>query len=218
MTQLFSPYADMWVRIVLFALAASPAVLVGGGYAITRSPVVTGQFLFHTQPIPFSHEHHVGFDGLDCRYCHFGVETSRWAGIPPTEVCMTCHSQIFTQAPLLAPARESLVSGAPIRWERVHGLPDYVYFDHSIHIAKGVGCTTCHGQVDQMPLTKQAETMTMGWCISCHRNPAPYLRKPEDVFAASWSPPPDQSEEGRKLMAHYQIDTAHLIDCSVCHR
>ncbi|MBV9289554.1 MAG: cytochrome c3 family protein [Hyphomicrobiales bacterium] len=218
MAQLFSPYADTAVRVALFALAASPAILIGGGYAITRSPYITGQFLFHTQPVLFSHEHHVGFDGLDCRYCHFGVETSRWAGIPPTEVCMTCHSQLFTDAPVLATERHSLVSGEPIRWTRVRSLPDYVYFDHAIHIAKGVGCTTCHGQVDQMPLTLQAEPMTMAWCINCHKNPAPYLRKPEDVFADSWSPPPDQHEEGRKLMAHYEIDTTHLIDCSVCHR
>lgn len=218
MAQLFTPYADMAVRVALIALAASPAILVGAGYAITRSPYVNGQFLFHTQPIPFSHEHHVGFDGLDCRYCHWGAETSRWAGIPPTEVCMTCHSQIFTQAPVLEQARNSLASGQPIPWVRVRSLPDYVYFDHSIHLAKGVGCTTCHGQVDQMPLTLQAEPMTMGWCIECHKNPAPYLRQPEDVFADSWSPPPDQQKEGRKLMAHYQIDTTHLIDCSVCHR
>ena len=123
-----------------------------------------------------------------------------------------------TQAAVLAPARESLVSGKPIPWRRVKALPDYVYFDHSIHLAKGIGCTTCHGQVDQMPLTLQAEPMTMGWCIDCHRNPAPYLRKPEDVFADSWSPPPDQNLEGRKLMTRYEIDTTHLTDCSVCHR
>jgi Cytochrome c7 and related cytochrome c len=218
MAQIFSPYADAAVRVVLFALAASPAVLIGAGYAITRSAYVTGQSLEHMQPIPFSHEHHVGLDGLDCRYCHFGVESSPWAGIPPTEVCMTCHSQIFADAPLLAPARESLATGRPIPWRRVHALPDYVYFDHSIHIAKGVGCTTCHGEVDRMPLMRQVEPMTMGWCLDCHRNPAPNLRKPEDVFAASWSPPPDQDKEGRKLMAHYQIDTTHLSDCSVCHR
>ncbi len=218
MSQIFQPYADAAVRAGLFALAAAPAILIGAGFAITRSPFITGQSLFHSQPIPFSHEHHVGFDGLDCRYCHFGAETSRWAGIPPTEVCMTCHSQIFTEAGVLALARESLVTDRPIAWQRVHALPDYVYFAHAIHIAKGVGCTTCHGQVNEMPLTSQAEPMTMGWCLDCHRNPAPYLRKPEDVFSTSWSPSPDQNEEGRKLMAHYQIDTTHLMDCSVCHR
>ena len=171
--QLFHPYADTAVRIVLFALAASPALLIGAGFAITRSPYVTGQEVVHTQPVPFSHEHHVGFDGLDCRYCHFGVETSRWAGIPPTEVCMTCHSQLFAQASVLAPVRESLALKKPIAWNWVHALPDYVYFDHSIHVAKGVGCTTCHGQVDQMPLMKEAQSMTMGWCLDCHRNPGP---------------------------------------------
>jgi len=218
MAQLFQPYADMGVRAVLVAIAVSPAVLIAASFAVPRSPFVTGQSLVHLQPIPFSHEHHVGFDGLDCRYCHFGAETSRWAGIPPTEVCMTCHSQIFTEAAVLAPARDSLASGEPIPWRRVKALPDYVYFDHSIHLAKGVGCTTCHGQVDQMPLTLQAQPMTMGWCIDCHRNPAPHLRRREEVFADSWSPPADQSEEGRKLMAQYEIDTTHLTDCSVCHR
>jgi hypothetical protein len=218
MAQLFQPYADTAARGALIALAVSPAILIGAGYAIPRSPFITGQSLVHLQPIPFSHEHHVGFDGLDCRYCHFGAETSRWAGIPPTEVCMTCHSQIFAQAPVLAAARESLASGSPIPWRRVKSLPDYVYFDHSIHLAKGVGCTTCHGQVDQMPLTLQAQPMTMGWCLDCHRDPAPHLRKPDEVFADSWSPPIDQGVEGRKLMAQYEIDTAHLTDCSVCHR
>lgn len=216
--QLFHPYADTALRIILFGLAASPALLIGAGFAITRSPYVTGQEAVHTQPVPFSHEHHVGFDRLDCRYCHFGVETSRWAGIPPTEVCMTCHSQLFAQASVLAPVRDSLALKKPIVWARVHALPDYVYFDHSIHVAKGVGCTTCHGQVDQMPLMKQAQSMTMGWCLDCHRNPGPNLRKPEEVFTTSWTPPPNQNEEGRKLMERYHIDTAHLTDCSVCHR
>jgi hypothetical protein len=131
---------------------------------------------------------------------------------------MTCHSQLFAQASVLAPVRESLALKKPIVWARVHALPDYVYFDHSVHVAKGVGCTTCHGQVDQMPLMKQAQSMTMGWCLDCHRNPGPNLRKPEEVFATSWTPPPNQNEEGRKLMARYHIDTAHLTDCSVCHR
>ena len=216
--QLFHPYADTAVRVALLTLAVSPALLIAGGFAISRSPYVTGQDLVSAQPVPFSHEHHVGFDGLDCRYCHFGVETSRWAGIPPTEVCMTCHSQLFDQASVLAPVRESLTKNKPIAWVRVHALPDYVYFDHAIHVAKGVGCTTCHGEVERMPLTKQATPMTMGWCIDCHRNPAPHLREPDQVFATSWSPPPDQKEKGLKLMRHYEIDTTHLIDCSVCHR
>src|SRR5947209_5986433 len=162
MAQLFPPYADTAVRAALIVLAASPAILIGAGYAITRSPYITGQDFVHLQPVPFSHEHHVGFDGLDCRYCHFGAERSRWAGIPPAEVCMTCHSQLFSQAPPLEPVRDSFAAGKPIAWRRVRALPDYVYFDHSIHLAKGVGCTTCHGQVDQMPLTLQAQPMTMG--------------------------------------------------------
>ena len=218
MAQLFQPYADTAVRVALAALAVSPALLIVAGFALTRSPYVTGENRVHTQPIPFSHEHHVGFDGIDCRYCHVGVETSRWAGVPPTEICMTCHSQLFSDARMLAPLRESFANNVPIAWNRVHALPDYVYFDHAIHIAKGVGCTTCHGRVDEMPLMKQAQPMTMGWCLDCHRNPAPHLRKRNDVFATDWSPPPDQDEEGRKLMASYHIDISHLTDCSVCHR
>jgi hypothetical protein len=131
---------------------------------------------------------------------------------------MTCHSQLYTQAPLLAPVRESLASGRPVAWRRVHQLPDYVYFDHSIHIAKGVGCTTCHGPVDRMPLMRQATPMTMAWCLDCHRAPARYLRKPDDVFSLSWTPGPDQADEGRKLLHQYLIDTVHLTDCSICHR
>jgi hypothetical protein len=118
----------------------------------------------------------------------------------------------------LGPVRASFASSKPIAWNRVHALPDYVYFDHSIHVAKGVGCTTCHGRVDQMPLMQQARSMTMGWRLDCHRNPAPNLRKPEEVFATAWTPPRGQDEEGRKLMARYHIDVAHLTDCSVCHR
>jgi hypothetical protein len=216
--QLFHPYADTALRVALLGLAVAPVFVVAAGYALTQSPYVTGQNLVSPQPIPFSHEHHVGFDGLDCRYCHFGVENSRWAGVPPTEVCMTCHSQLFAHAEVLKPVRESLTANRPIAWTRVHALPDYVYFDHSIHVAKGVGCTTCHGEVERMPLTKQATPMTMGWCLDCHRNPAPYLREPDQIFVTAWTPPPDQKQEGLKLMRHYEIDTTHLMDCSVCHR
>ena len=218
MAQLFHPYADTAVRILLFGLAASPALLIGAGFAITRSPYVTGQEIVPTQPVPFSHEHHVGFDGLDCRYCHFGVDTLRLAGIPPTEVCMTCHSQLFAQASVLAPVRESLAVGKPIAWTGSMRCPTTCISTTRSMWRKGAGCTTCHGQVDEMPLMKQAQSMTMGWCLDCHRNPGPHLRKPEKVFATAWTTPLDQNEEGRKLMARYHIDTAHLTDCSVCHR
>ena len=132
-----------------------------------RSSYITDQSVTIEQPVPFSHEHHVNGLGVDCRYCHSAVEKSAMAGIPPTHTCMTCHSELYTQAEMLAPVRKSLADRTPIRWNKVHRLPDYVYFDHSIHIAKGVGCTTCHGDVQHMPLMRQAAPLTMGWCLEC---------------------------------------------------
>ena len=146
--------------------------------------------------MPFSHEHHVRGLGIDCRYCHTSVEKSSFAGIPPTETCMTCHSQIWTDSPMLEPVRTSLRTNTPIRWNRVHDLPDYVYFNHGIHVQKGVGCVSCHGRVDQMPLTWKAEPMTMEWCLSCHRNPEKHLRPREEVFNMDWVPPEDQVDAG----------------------
>jgi hypothetical protein len=216
--QIFGPAANSITRVVLISVLAAPFVVFGLGYAVSRSQYITGASITHDQPVPFSHEHHVTGLGLDCRYCHASVERSAVAGVPPTHTCMTCHSQLFTQAALLAPIRESLADNKPIRWQRVNALPDYVYFDHSIHIAKGVGCTTCHGPVGAMPLMRQAQSLTMGWCLNCHRDPAPYLRTPAEVFDPEWKAPADQLEEGRKRLVAYHIETQHLTDCSVCHR
>jgi hypothetical protein len=169
------------------------------------------------QPVPFSHKHHVSGLGLDCRYCHTTVEISQNAGIPPTHTCMTCHSQIWTNAEILAPVRQSLAEGKPLRWTSVYTLPDYVYFDHSIHIAKGVGCTECHGPIGDMPLTRKAETLYMSWCLSCHRDPAPHLRPKDQVFNPHWQRTAD-TPSGEKLMAEYHIHPETLSDCGVCHR
>jgi len=218
MPQLFRPYADSVARIILVAIVVVPFLAVGVAYLIMRSEYITDQTITLNQPVPFSHVHHVGDLGLDCRYCHTGVETSPVAGVPPTHVCMTCHSQLYTQTAMLAPVRESIAEDRPIRWNKVNKLPDYVYFDHSIHIAKGVGCSTCHGTVDQMPLMRQAAPLTMGWCLNCHRDPTPYLRPQSAVFDPDWKPPADQAEQGRKLLVKYLIDNHHLTDCSVCHR
>lgn len=218
MPQLFRPYADSVARIVLVAIVVVPFLAIGVAYLIMRSEYITDQTITLNQPVPFSHVHHVGDLGLDCRYCHTGVETSPVAGVPPTHVCMTCHSQLYTQTAMLAPVRESIAEDRPIRWNKVNKLPDYVYFDHSIHIAKGVGCSTCHGAVDQMPLMRQAAPLTMGWCLNCHRDPTPYLRPQSAVFDPDWKPPADQAEQGRKLLVKYLIDNHHLTDCSVCHR
>ena len=218
MPQLFRPYADTVARTVLIALLVLPFVAIGLAYATMRSSYITNQSITLEQPVPFSHAHHVGGLGIDCRYCHTGVETSTVAGVPPTHTCMSCHSQLYTQTEMLAPVRASLADSRPIRWNKVHRLPDYVYFDHSIHIAKGVGCSTCHGDVSRMRLMRQEAPLTMGWCLDCHRDPAPHLRPPDKIFAADWQPPRDQAEQGRRLAAQYHIDNKHLTDCSICHR
>jgi cytochrome c peroxidase len=138
--------------------------------------------------------------------------------MPTTTTCMTCHSQLFTNTAMLAPVRQSLANNKPMRWTRVHRLPDYVYFDHSIHLAKGVGCSTCHGDVAAMPLMRQVAPLTMDWCLDCHRDPAPNLRPRDQTFATQWTPPKDQAEQGKRLLVEYHIDTEHLTDCSRCHR
>jgi hypothetical protein len=170
------------------------------------------------QIVPFSHKHHVGDIGLDCRYCHTAVEQSAFAGIPPTHTCMTCHSELFTQQPMLAPVVQSFANGDSLQWNRIHDLPDFVYFNHSIHIAKGVGCATCHGPIDRMPLTWRVAPLTMQWCLDCHRAPEKYLRPVERVFDMAWRPSGDQLALGRRLVAAYHIHKSSLTDCSTCHR
>jgi hypothetical protein len=169
------------------------------------------------QPVPFSHKHHVTGLGIDCRYCHTKVEKSANAGMPSTAVCMTCHSQIWTNAAMLAPDRQSLAENTPIRWTRVYTLPDYVFFDHSIHIAKGVGCTECHGPIGDMALTWKARTLYMSWCLSCHRDPAPHLRPKDEVFNPHWHRTA-ATPSGAALATAYHIHTENLSDCGICHR
>lgn len=216
--QIFTPGANSVARFVLASIAVVPVLAVGIAYQVMRSSYITDQNITRNQPVPFSHQHHVGGFGLDCRYCHTSVEQTRFAGIPPTETCMTCHSQVWTNAEMLAPVRKSLAQGEPIRWTRVHNLPDYVYFDHSVHVTNGIGCSTCHGPIEEMRLTRQAAPLTMAWCLDCHRNPVPHLRPREAIFDQTWKPPENQEEEGRKLLAQYHIETEHLTDCSRCHR
>jgi hypothetical protein len=218
MPQIFGPAANSVARVLLLSILVAPFLAIGLGYAVMRSQYITGASITRDQPVPFSHEHHVTALGLDCRYCHSSVERSAVAGVPPTETCMTCHSQLYTQAQMLAPVRTSLAENRPIRWQRVNVLPDYVYFDHSIHIAKGVGCTTCHGPVGTMALMRQAQSLTMGWCLNCHRDPTPYLRERSAVFDPEWKPAAQQEEEGKKRLIAYLIDNKHLTDCSTCHR
>jgi hypothetical protein len=190
--------------------------LVAAAYAMDRGHFITNVNVAPDQPIPFSHKHHVSDDGIDCRYCHTSVETSAFAGIPPTETCMSCHSQLWTNAELLEPVRASFQTGKSISWTRVHDLPDYVYFNHSIHVNKGMGCSTCHGRIDLMPLTYKVNTLYMNWCLTCHRDPEKYVRPRDQVFNMAYEPPPDQTDLGRKLVAQYKIQK--LTDCVTCHR
>src|SRR5581483_11790612 len=175
MPQIFSRRANTIARLSIILIVLFFIALGWLGYAGFWSSYTTMVNVPLTQPVPFSHKHHVTDDGIDCRYCHTGVENARFAGVPPTETCMTCHSQIFRDAPMLEPVRASLRENVPIRWNRVNDLPDFVYFDHSIHVQKGIGCSTCHGPVDQMPLTWKGESFYMKWCLDCHRAPQNFV-------------------------------------------
>jgi len=220
MPQIFHRSANSISRLSVFGGIFIIAGIAWAGAEIQRSPYNTRAFVARQQPVQFSHKHHAGDDGIDCRYCHTTVEVSWFAGIPPTATCMNCHSQLFADSPYLEPVRESFRNGMPIKWTRVHDLPDFVYFNHSIHVNKGVGCSTCHGRVDQMPLTWSVVSLHMEWCLECHRNPAKYIRPREQVFNMDWPPPGyDQMAEGKKLMKRYDIDSVEEItNCSTCHR
>jgi hypothetical protein len=216
MSQIFHRSANIISRVSIFGAVFAVAGALVLLAQINRSPWVTDAHVAREQPIQFSHERHVGGNGIDCRYCHTSVEKSRVAGIPPTKTCMNCHSEIFSNSPFLEPVRASFANNQPLRWTRVHDLPDFVYFDHSIHVNKGVGCTTCHGQVDRMPLMWQEQSLQMEWCLDCHRNPEKYVRPRDAVFRVDYQPPANQAELGGRLVAEYEIQ--RLTSCSTCHR
>ncbi len=219
MAQIFHRSTNTISRLTIYLTLVIVGVLLMVTDRIQRSGYITSANVVVEQPVPFSHKHHVADAGIDCRYCHTSVEDSAFAGIPPTRTCMNCHSLLFANSPFLEPVRASYRTGAPIEWNRVHKLADYVYFDHSIHIAKGVGCATCHGQVDQMPLVRQVATLQMEWCIDCHRQPEKYLRPKDQVFNMAYQAPPDQIALGLKLKQEYHIRSAQeLTSCSTCHR
>ncbi len=219
MPQVFPRWADTFARLCVISAVLVPAGLVWACLVFTRSSYGTAAAAAHVQPVPFSHEHHVGVLGIDCRYCHTSVEHSSFAGMPPTKTCMNCHSQIWVGSDMLAPVRASYRTGEPLRWQRVYNLPGFVYFDHSIHVQKGVGCTSCHGQIDEMPFTYQVPSLLMEWCLDCHRAPERHLRPREEVFNMKWTPPPNQLEVGRELARKYEIRAPRfLTSCSVCHR
>ena len=221
MGQIFGKSSNSFARATLVSGFFGFFGFWGSVYLIYWSPYTTDQYVPREQEVPFSHKHHVGGLGLDCRYCHTSVEKSSFAGIPPTETCMTCHSKVWTEAPLLAPVRQSLATQQPLRWKRVNQLPDFVFFNHSIHVQKGIGCSSCHGAVDQMPLTWKAHSLYMRWCLNCHEAPEKQIRPRSEIFNVEWKPPPDQLKQGRKLVQEYHISTERLRqlrDCSMCHR
>jgi hypothetical protein len=216
MPQIFHRSANTLSKVSLAGIVLLLGGLIGLAMLIGRSSYVTRAQEYVEQPVQFSHLHHVLDDGIDCRYCHTSVETSSFAGIPPTKTCMNCHSQIWQSAPILEPVRASFREDRPMQWIRVHDLPDFVYFNHSIHVKKGMGCETCHGRIDQMPLTRQQNSLQMEWCLNCHRNPQEFVRPREEVFTMGYRPREAQATLGPKLVAEYNIRPS--TDCSTCHR
>src|SRR5579862_6294339 len=234
MAQIFHRSANTIARLSIIAVVVIVSLVLWAGLELQRSPYATWQGVAQAQPVPFSHQHHNAGDGIDCRYCHTSVEKSNFAGIPPTKTCMNCHSQIWTNAPILEPVRASFRNNTNLTWIRVHDLPDFVYFNHQIHVNKGVGCATCHGPVDKMPLMYQYNSLQMEWCLDCHRAPEKYLRPKSEVFNMAYRVPTEenpvaavpggelfkeQTELGLELKRLYKIsDPTHMTTCSVCHR
>src|SRR6266404_5055247 len=219
MPQVFHRSTTSISRFTIFGALFMAAALGWLGDMMQRSAYVNYMGVAQLQPVPFSHQHHAGSLGIDCRYCHTSVETAGFAGVPPTKTCMNCHSQIWMGAPMLEPVRASFRTGQSLQWTRVNDLPDFVYFDHSIHVSKGVGCYSCHGPVDRMPLMYAAHTLQMEWCISCHRNPERELRPREQVFNMAYEAPAEQAKLGTTLARQYHVRTPmDLTSCNTCHR
>ena len=219
MAQFFNRSANNIARISMLMVVVLGGVAFYVYTQVARSSYLTGQFLEKQQPVQFSHKHHVGDDGIDCRYCHATVETTATAGMPATQTCMNCHSQLFSDQPYLEPVRASFRENKPIQWERVHDLPEFVYFNHSIHVAKGVGCSTCHGQIDQMPAVYQENTLQMEWCIACHRAPENKIRPKSEITSMKWQDNDLTTEERIKLKEDYKIRSREMLtSCSTCHR
>ena len=220
MPQAFRPHTVLLLKaagLLCLGLLVGLAMLVR--WAMT--PAVA-QGAAAPQPIPFSHKHHVGDDGIDCRFCHKSVERAAFAGMPSSQTCLTCHSQLFRDAPVLAPLHASAASGNPLRWTRVYDLPDFVYFDHHIHIARGVACMSCHGRIDQMPLTQRVAPLEMQWCLECHRHARERVGPLSKVFSmepaeAGVALAPDEQRQLQQLILRIP-DRRRLTDCSTCHR
>ena len=215
MPRLFPRWSDTAFRLALIGLVIAGTTAIAGPMIFMRTPYNTGQHYSVDQPVQFDHRHHVKDDGIDCRYCHRDVERSAWAGVPSTDVCMGCHNQVWRDSPMLEPVRRAWFSGQPIPWNRVHQLPQFVYFDHSVHVNHGIGCVSCHSRVDGMALTEQGQPLTMGWCLSCHRSPERNLRPLDKITDLNWQPPSDPAY-GKQLANQY--GTRKLDHCTACHR
>lgn len=219
MAQVFNRSANNIAKISMIMAAVLGGLAFYFYTQIARSSYLTGVFVEKQQPVQFSHKHHVGDDGIDCRYCHTQVETSASAGIPPTQTCMNCHSQLWADSPYLEPIRASFRENKPIEWQRVHDLPEFAYFNHSIHVAKGVGCSTCHGQIDDMPAVFQQNTLQMEWCLSCHREPEKFIRPKSEIYNMKWKDGDINHEQRLQLKEQYKIRSKEMMtSCSTCHR
>lgn len=216
MPQIFKRSANTLSKVSLAGALLAAGGLIALAMILGRSSYVTRAHEFIEQPVQFSHRHHVRDDGIDCRYCHTSVETSAFAGIPPTKTCMNCHSQIWSTSPFLEPVRASFRDDTSLRWLRVHDLPDFAFFNHSVHVKKGVGCESCHGRVDEMPLVRQKASLQMEWCLDCHRNPERYVRPRSEIFTMGYRPAKPQSILGPELVKEYHINPR--TSCSACHR
>src|SRR5215210_6396483 len=216
MSQIFNRSANQIARFSLVGGALAAGLVGWVGLLLLRSDFVTGANANVTQPVQFSHAHHVGGLGIDCRYCHTTVDSARFANIPPTKTCMNCHSQIWLTSAYLEPVRESFRTGQSLVWNRVHDLPDFVYFNHAVHVKKGVGCETCHGRVDEMPLMLQQNSLQMEWCLNCHRAPEQFVRPRSEIFTMGYRPAVPQAVLGPQLVKEYDIQPS--ITCSTCHR
>jgi hypothetical protein len=219
MAQIFHPSTNTFSRVTIFGAVIFLALLLWILAVLYRSSWVTEVGVVREQPVPFSHQHHVAGLGIDCLYCHTSVEDSSFAGIPPTQTCMNCHSQIWADSPMLAPVRDSFRTNRSLRWTRVHDLADFAYFNHEIHVRKGVTCRECHGDVEQMPLMWRVHSLQMEWCLECHRR---YERDPAIFPAASHEllsrvvQVPNDAHRGPSVTAHAELSI--LTSCSTCHR
>ena len=216
MAQIFHPSLNTLSKVSIFGAVFFLGAAIWAWDSVLASPYSTQVNVAREQPVPFSHKHHVSGLGIACQYCHTSVEESAFAGIPPTKTCMTCHSVVWKDAEILEPVRESYRSDAPIEWTRVHDLPDYSYFNHAVHVKKGVGCSTCHGQVDQMPLMWKVNTLNMNWCLECHMDPVANLRPREEIYNMAWDETSLTRTEKEELAELYDVES--LTSCSVCHR